>query len=684
MKIVYLTSHLSCSGMPQMVLKRILTLIKYIDNIEIYLIEHNDYGKFFPTQRNQIISILGDRFYSLGEDKMRAMDIINEIKPDLIHMDEMSERLNRELITALYNNNRSYRIVETCHDISFDPNSKIFHPDLFLFCSPYHEETFCDLHSRYYTIQYPIDFKTISPEAKEFAKAHLEMDATKKHILNVGIWAEWKNQKEGLEIARKYPDCVFHFVGAMASNFSSYWEPLMKDIPDNVKIWGERADVDTFMEAADVFMFNSTWECNPLVLREATANCLPIMARNLPQYGDMFQKYLDPIDSDPRTLTRKYKATNSNNSRFFALEHEKAYKAILELPIKKQEVTITQNFITNPFLEIKGISDSDFLVKFFDEKGECHYTNTIKANHWIKLNRQYYTRYTAKVWQDGELIYSNTLNLEGKRVFISIDSRALGDTLAWIGYCLEFKKKHNCEVVVSTFWNHILDYPELELVEPGHVTGCYALYSLGWHWDADKEPVLCNTIPLQQSASNILGLDYYEVKPRLKYNAGENKYGKYVTIATNSTAGLKFWLRSYWQQVINYLVERGYKVINTSKEPNPFNKCYQLEDATIENTMSVIHHSQGFLGLSSGLSWLSYGLGKKIIMIAGFSEQDHEFSCHRPYNAKVCHGCWNDPNIKFDAGDYNFCPHHKNTDRMFECQNQITPEMVIAEINKIL
>jgi len=324
------------------------------------------------------------------------------------------------------------------------------------------------------------------------------------------------------------------------------------------------------------------------------------------------------------------------------------------------------------------------LVKFFDEKGECHYTNTIKANHWIKLNRQYYTKWTAKVYQNGELIYSNTLDLEGKRVFISIDSKAIGDTLAWIPYCLEFKKKHKCEVVVSTFWNKILDYPELELVEPGHVTGCYMMLHLGWFWDADKEPVLCNTIPLQQSASNILGLDFVELRPKLKFDIKENLYGDYITIATNSTAGLKFWLRDFWQQIINYLVERGYKVINTSKEPNPFNNCYQLEDATIENTLSVIHHSKAFIGLSSGLSWAAYGLGKEIIMIAGFSEQDHEFSCHRPYNHKVCHGCWNDPKIKFNAGDYNFCPHHKNTDRMFECQNSITPQMVIAEINKLI
>ena len=162
MKIVYLAPHLSCGGCPQVILKRIQTLQLYVENVEIYLIEHNDYGKHFPTQRDQISKILGIRFFSLGENKMEAMDVINKINPDIIHIDEMSERLNRELITALYNNNRTYRIVETCHDISFDPSSKIFHPDLFLFCTPYHEETFADLDSRYYTIQYPIDFKTIS------------------------------------------------------------------------------------------------------------------------------------------------------------------------------------------------------------------------------------------------------------------------------------------------------------------------------------------------------------------------------------------------------------------------------------------------------------------------------------------------------------------------------------------
>ena len=676
MKIVYLAPHLSTGGCPQFILKRIQSLLAHTEGIEVYVIEHSFHGDAYVVQRNALKDLLGDRFYA-GDNKI---EIINRINPDIIHIDEMSERLDQHLIKALYKNDRKWYIIETCHDVSFDPSTKVFHPDLFMFCSPYHEDTFADLESLYETIEYPVDFKTIGGKEKIKAKMQLGMDLNKKHILNVGLWTKGKNQGEMLEIAKKYPEMMFHSVGNQAGNFADYWQPLMKDVPPNVKIWGERADVELFMTAADVFMFNSTWECNPLVLREAMAHTLPIVARNLPQYGDMFTKYLDPIDTDLRTITRKYKTSNDKNSRAFALKHEKAYKELMKVPIRKQQVSITQHFVNQPFLEIKGNSESDFLVQFLDEKGSIYYQNTIKANHWVRLNRQWYTKWRTKVFEGKDLIYNSTLDLEGKKVFIAIDSRSLGDNLAWIPYVEEFRNKHNCTVVCSTFWNKILDYPEIEFVEPGTMVNCYAMYTLGWHWNEDKEPTLCNTIPLQQSASNILGLDYVELKPRLKYDKGENKYGKYVTIATNSTAGLKFWPKSHWQQVINHLHEIGYKVINTSKERNPFGNCYQLEDTSIENTMSVIHHSDFFVGLSSGISWLAFGLGKKVVMISAFTEADHEFECIRPRNNNVCTNCWNDPKQRFDASDYLYCPHHKGTERMFECQTSITPEMVIQQL----
>jgi len=681
MKILFLAPHLSTGGMPQFLLKRLQGMRNHTNN-EYYVVEYQCHGLDYVVQRNSIKDLIGSNFTTLYENKMELFDVIEGFQPDIIHIDEMSERLDREMVKKLYNPDRKYRIVETCHDISFDPNSKVFHPDLYSFCTPYHEETFADLESKYVTILYPIDEMNLT-KFKTIWQDELGFDRNKKHVLNVGLWTPGKNQAEGIEIARKYPDMMFHFVGNQAGNFKHYWEPLMQNLPPNVKVWGERTDIDHFMIASDVFMFNSTWECNPIVLREAIGYGLPIIARNLPQYAGMYNDYIYSIDTNfelASSFLFLYEIPKDNTTGDFARAHQVAYEKILELPAQKQKVRILQNFINHPFLEIKGESDSDFDVRFYDENDVCQYQSVIKSNSWVRLNRQYYTKWKTYVYQDGELIYENILDLHGKRVFISIESKALGDTIAWSPYALEFQKKHGCKVVLSTFHNKILDYPELELVEPGSSVNCYAMYKIGWHYDTSREPELPNTIPLQKAASNILGLKYTEIRPKLFTKRNCPDHDKYITIATNSTTGCKFWIRDEWQKLINYYTEQGYKVYNVSKEVNPFDNCPQIPDTSMESTMDWIYHSTFFVGLSSGLSWLAWALGKQVVLISNFTEFDHEFltSCIRITNEKVCHGCWNKSEIKFDKGNWNWCPYNKN----FECQTSITAEMVINRISR--
>jgi autotransporter strand-loop-strand O-heptosyltransferase len=225
-------------------------------------------------------------------------------------------------------------------------------------------------------------------------------------------------------------------------------------------------------------------------------------------------------------------------------------------------------------------------------------------------------------------------------------------------------------------------YPELEFVEPGtNVQNIMGMYTLGWFYDVNKEPELPNTIPLQKAATNILGLEYKEIVPRIKYIPSKYKGKKYVSIATNSTAGCKFWTREAWQELINYYTNKGYKIVNVSLEDNPFDNCIVPEDKSIENTMNLIYYSKFFVGLSSGLSWLAWALKKDVVMISNFTQKDHEFECIRVTNTKVCHGCWNDPQYKFDRGDWNWCPVNKGTDKQFECQTSITAQMVIDKIN---
>jgi autotransporter strand-loop-strand O-heptosyltransferase len=692
MKILYLAPHLSTGGMPQFLLKRIEALQDKTD-VEIFVVEYQCHSFDYVVQRNAIIKLIGkSNFYTLSENKEELLNIINDINPDIVHIDEMSERLNRETITKLYYPDRKYRIVETCHDISFNPSDKIFTPDAYAFCTPYHLDTFANLGGYNQVIEYPIDNNKVSLSVKRQSKEFLEMDLQKRHVVNVGLWTRGKNQGEGLDIARKYPTVMFHFVGNQAENFKDYWEPLMKNIPENVKIWGERTDVSVFMQAADIFMFNSTWECNPLVLKEAISYGIPIIAKNLPQYKGMYDAYIGlsaDLNSPLLGLLMKYKIPTNNTTKNFAKNNLSLYKKAMSVIPNKEPIkdyNITQNFVGQPFIEITGTSKSDFTIEFYDGNNYLVHRDVVKANHWVKVNKEYYIKWTTKVYKDGELVYTNVLDYTNKRVYIAFDSSSLGDNIAWIPYIEEFRKKHNCKIIVSTFKNFLFEseYPEIEFVEPGiSVSNIYGMYKLGWFYDYSKEPVLPSTIPLQQAATNILGLDYIEIKPEI-IGRTSNRAGVYVTIATNSTAGCKFWTREGWQEVINYLYEKGLIVINTSLESNPFDNCEPLSNTDMNATIAVISNSKFFIGLSSGLSWLAWALDVPVIMISNFTEANHEFSCHRVTNTNVCHGCWNDPKYTFDKGDWDWCPVHKGTDRQFECHKEITSQMVVEQIKKLM
>ena len=50
----------------------------------------------------------------------------------------------------------------------------------------------------------------------------------------------------------------------------------------------------------------------------------------------------------------------------------------------------------------------------------------------------------------------------------------------------------------------------------------------------------------------------------------------------------------------------------------------------------------------------------------------------RVFNSSVCNGCYN--RFRLDAGDWNWCPDQKGTDRQFECTKSITGKMVIDAI----
>ena len=357
----------------------------------------------------------------------------------------------------------------------------------------------------------------------------------------------------------------------------------------------------------------------------------------------------------------------------------------------KDDLQFIYHFVNGPYFELKGDTDKTYTISFTDENGEELYRKDIKCNTWVRLNRVYYTKWNIKLFDGDEIILDYTLNYTGKRVFICFDSASLGDTISWVPYVEEFRKKHNCEVICSTFKNDLFEskYPNIQFVTPGtNVTNLHGMYQIGWFYDKDKEPVLPSTIPLQKTITNILGLEFKEIIPEMVLPIKERPFKeKYVTIATTSTAQLKYWNNpNGWSTLCDKLKDMGYRVVHVSKENSQISGITELKDKSLDNTINAIYHSEFFIGLSSGLSWLSWAIGQKVVMISNFTEPDHEFTtkCYRVTNNNVCNGCWNNPMFKFDKSDWNWCPEHKGTERQFECHKQITPEMVLTKINELL
>jgi len=364
--------------------------------------------------------------------------------------------------------------------------------------------------------------------------------------------------------------------------------------------------------------------------------------------------------------------------------------------IKKLKPKFSVLFHDGAFLEIKDTL-KDFDVKFIDtENQKVVYNLTLQNNTWAKTSLQYFVPWKI-IAENDEDRFEYDLDLAGQRVLITFESSALGDSLAWIPYVDEFRKKHNCELIVSTFLNHLFidQYPHIKFVNPGEsVHNIYAIYRIGWFYDGDYynknlHPNDFKSIPLQQTASDILGLEYNEVKPLVKKSKAPKK--RKVGIGMQSTTQAKYWNNpSGWQEVVNYLRNLGYEVMVYSKEEDGYMDNFYPMGTTkfkgnkLEELIEDFPSCEFFIGLGSGLSWLAWACDLPVVLISGFSEKFAEMSsnCHRVINENVCHGCFNKE--KLNAGDWNWCPYHKGTDRQFECTKEITSEMVISEIEKII
>jgi len=360
-----------------------------------------------------------------------------------------------------------------------------------------------------------------------------------------------------------------------------------------------------------------------------------------------------------------------------------------------KDVKVNMNFNDGAYVEVTSSLDKRFRVEIIDASGNIEFKTEIESNMWCRTNKKYFEEYTCRVWDlDIErCIYEKKYDAKGKRVYIVLDSKSVGDTMAWFPRAEEFRKKWDCKLICSTFWNSLFEsqYPEIEFVSPGTaVAETYATYKLGFFKkdggpNYSMHPTNPAKISLIKIATDILGLEESEARPKIAKPAFEKK--KRVGIGFHSTAQTKYWNNpTGWQEVTDFLISRGYEVAIMSKESDGYMENFfpkgakKLKEESVEDLISNLLSCEFFIGISSGLSWLAWSLEIPTVLISGFTADalEPQEGVVRISNKSVCNDCWS--RHQFDPGDWNWCPDHKGTPRQFECSKSITGQMVIDRI----
>jgi autotransporter strand-loop-strand O-heptosyltransferase len=350
-------------------------------------------------------------------------------------------------------------------------------------------------------------------------------------------------------------------------------------------------------------------------------------------------------------------------------------------------------------------SEHPWRVRLTDlDTGNVVFETELKAGR-VNSSKRYYIRFRLEVWQKDEQLLIHDYSAADREILIQFPVGTLGDPIGWFPYAVKFQEQHKCRLTCG-MGEHIISlfrtaYPQITFLphEEIKTERYYATYSLGLFFD-DKhlvyQPCDFRHVGLHRTAGYILGVDPTEVAPRIVVDDETRPIpDPYVCIAVQSTTQSKYWNNpDGWREIVAFLKQSGYRVICIDQRAThgqgliwnhiPNGAEDETGERSLQERARWLKHADFFIGLSSGLSWLSWVVGTPVVMISGFTHPTNEF--HTPYriiNYHACNSCWNDPAHRFDHKDYLYCPRHKGTPRQFECTRLITVDQVKATIQRI-
>lgn len=289
-----------------------------------------------------------------------------------------------------------------------------------------------------------------------------------------------------------------------------------------------------------------------------------------------------------------------------------------------------------------------------------------------------------------------------KKILVNIVSNSIGDTISCIPYIEKFRITNGEEIYVgmndSYSFMFINSYPSLNFIGRNSEIIFDKIINLEYDFN----------LSIQGGYAKQLGfIDAEYIRPVIDFPSMDRPIkNKYISIGIHSTSQLKYWnspkgKRSQpdspnWNDLCGLIRKEGITPVVVEQHEmfgwSPYRngmptKANKKFGQSLKESINYINHSEFYIGLSSGMSWVAHALGKPVVMISNFTEDWNEFDLMLPdykriTNKKVCHGCWNliNKEFSFDVSDWYWCPRHKDTDRQFECHTSITSDQVFNEI----
>ena len=232
------------------------------------------------------------------------------------------------------------------------------------------------------------------------------------------------------------------------------------------------------------------------------------------------------------------------------------------------------------------------------------------------------------------------------KILIRMVSHALGDTTASLPYIEKFGQVNPDSELYVSINNNFINlfesvYPTLKFIKK------------------DCDIVFDKILPLEYNFNTSVQYGYAKqlgfidgpyLRPKVTIPNMERPIkSKYITIGTHSTSQLKYWnspsgrksqLESpNWNELCGMLRKKGYTPVVLEQHetfgvvpywngmPSKANKKF---GQSLLETMNYIQHSEFYIGLSSGISWVAHAMGKPVVMISNFTEDWNEFDLSLP------------------------------------------------------